>query len=195
MEEIEKVLEFLVQYQEALLLIGGLFTGPIAIYITFYPILKEQKDKKLAHDINIFKQSDAILSEKQINELIGDLESNHSYRSNQDNRLNSFLSFFEDTSNIYEYKELNCHITTLKKDLEKLQYFYSTHFFIFPDYQTSDNTKFCMYPEGNVDRNWNGKQESKSNYEEKEEKLLELCIKTKESYKKYRLEIRKILKV
>ena len=105
------------------------------------------------------------------------------------------MSFFEDTSNIYEYKELNCHITTLKKDLEKLQYFYSTHFFIFPDYQTSDNTKFCMYPEGNVDRNWNGKQESKSNYEEKEEKLLELCIKTKESYKKYRLEIRKILKV
>ena len=82
-----------------------------------------------------------------------------------------------------------------KKDLEKLQYFYSTHFFIFPDYQTSDNTKFCMYPEGNVDRNWNGKQESKSNYEEKEEKLLELCIKTKESYKKYRLEIKKILKV
>ncbi|QKF77458.1 hypothetical protein [Arcobacter defluvii] len=192
---IERFLEYLIKYQDALYVIGGFAAGSIATYFKFYPILKEKENKQIKFDSNIFKQSDAVLSEKQINELIGDLESNHSYRSNQDNRLNSFLSFFEDTSNIYEYKELNCHITTLKKDLEKLQYFYSTHFFIFPDYQTSDNTKFCMYPEGNVDRNWNGKQESKSNYEEKEEKLLELCIKTKESYKKYRLEIRKILKV
>lgn len=192
---IERFLEYLIKYQDALYVIGGFVAGSIATYFKFYPILKEKENKQIKFDSNIFKLSDSILSEKQINELIGDLESNHSYRSNQDNRLNSFLSFFEDTSNIYEYKELNCHITTLKKDLEKLQYFYSTHFFIFPDYQTSDNTKFCMYPEGNVDRNWNGKQESKSNYEEKEEKLLELCIKTKESYKKYRLEIRKILKV
>lgn len=192
---IERFLEYLIKYQDALYVIGGFVAGSIATYFKFYPILKEKENKQIKFDSNIFKLSDSILSEKQINELIGDLESNHSYRSNQDNRLNSFLSFFEDTSNIYEYKELNCHITTLKKDLEKLQYFYSTHFFIFPDYQTSDNTKFCMYPEGNVDRNCNGKQESKSNYEEKEEQLLELCIKTKESYKKYRLEIRKILKV
>lgn len=195
MEQIENILQFLIQYKDAFILLGGFLGGCFSTYLKFYPILKEQKDKKLAHDINIFKQSDDVLSEKQINELIGDLESNHSYRSNQDNRLNSFLSFFEGISNIYEYKELNCHITTLTKDLEKLQYFYSTHFFIFPDYQTSNDTKFCMYPEGNVDRNWDGEEESKSNYEEKKKELFELCSKTQQSYKKYRLEIRKILKV
>ena len=51
---IERFLEYLIKYQDALYVIGGFAAGSIATYFKFYPILKEKENKFFFYSLKFF---------------------------------------------------------------------------------------------------------------------------------------------
>lgn len=195
MELLESFLQIIETYEKSLFLIGGFAAGCIAIYIKLLPTLKENKAAKIKHDRRIFENAEEILNEKDIYTLLDELSAEHCHHSMSSEKVHYFLEYFGKPSNRYIDKRLFSKIDGFVNAISSLEDFYSSHFFMYPDFQNSTNKKYCMYPEGNSDRNWDGKKESIERYKEKENELRILCENAREKYDKYRIEIKNILKI
>lgn len=176
----------------------------LSYHITTYTLLKyieykkykfegKKKEKIRKHDIKIFKNSEKLLKEQDLIDFLEWIRSDHSYKNKDLTQLYKYAEFLLFLENYYVDKDLQKAAIALGKSIENLLNFMALHFCEYPPNQKSENIKFCLHPEWNIDRG--GSWEHIKKYKNCVEKLEELCEKVEKNYKTYRLLIKKKLLV
>lgn len=152
----------------------------------------------ITHDKDIFLKSQNLMSERQLLNFLEQLEINHRFLENQVHNIHDFCNFFEEESNRFITEELYHSSDELVEQLNSLSEFTVCNFFFFPE-TSSDlegNTRFCMQPEMNIDRNPRHiNAEKMLRYDELTEELYSHTTKVRNLYKKYRRLVKELLKI
>jgi hypothetical protein len=147
----------------------------------------------IEHDKNIFKDSDKILSEEKLNALLYSLRNDHSYNWSSAVDVINYIRYFEKIQNNFLCENINGLKEEFITLLDNLYSFSGSKFFVYPEKQTGDNTRFCLQPNLNIDRGGHPSEYTFTEYD-KLTKTLEIhCVGVYEKYKEYRLQIKKML--
>lgn len=123
----------------------GLFT-----YVFRNHILRAlQNEKRQAHDKDIFKNSDQLLNERQLSNLVELLGTNRMLVG-QSKKAMAFVYFFQEEGNQYLDDKLKKVCAKFVEKLDELIVFTAQHFFVYPNNQPSDdidNNQLALYPE------------------------------------------------
>jgi hypothetical protein len=146
------------------------------------------------HDASIFSKSDRILKESLLLEICELLGSDHSYLSEARIQMTAYCRFFAEAGNQYLLEELQKHNAEVVSGIRSMLGFMTQHFFYYPDKQ-GKNPQFCMYPDLNIDRNGDGRPESGARYNQRTQELNGLIDQVEDSYRRYRLVVKRMLLV
>ncbi|HEY0428424.1 MAG TPA: hypothetical protein VGC76_11640 [Pyrinomonadaceae bacterium] len=154
----------------------------------------EIQRKRYSHDLEIFKQSDELLPEENLERILGKIFGSHQYRDNDFIFIGNFIEFAEKKKNQYLDEEINEAYNQLTDNLNKLAYFLGMKFFIYPDNQKSENMSFCMQPDLNPDRGMLGLDPEYSGiYSKLTDELNILLRDVQQSYTEYRRAVKENL--
>lgn len=118
----------------------------------------------------------------------------HSCYTSEIRSINNFVVFFDETSHYFLCKSLNCLREELIIQLEALTSFIGLKFFVYPRDQRGENTRLCLQPDLNIDREgFPSDSNIFQRYGKLQEELENHCNKAFEKYKEYRLEIKRLL--
>jgi len=172
----------------ALVVIGLIYhlASNSILQVIEYKNRKKKEGYKLKHDSNVFKASQEILSEKFLNNYFDWLLGDHSYRTNDRYKLHEYTNYHLSQENRFINNELQSSATNLSRAIIILLDWISLNFWIYPERQTGENTRYCMQPHWNVDRAGNGKKGESKKYREASEKLSALSKEVNVLYKTYR---------
>lgn len=126
---------------------------------------RDRKQQEVFHDKQIFSKANKILTEEQVVDIIETLENDHSYYFNEAARLSRYSRFLAATSNRFLDEPLTKRVRNFVTASDELGTFLSSKFFVFPKGQTGPNTRLCMSPGLNMDRDGDGSREQSQKYE------------------------------
>jgi hypothetical protein len=151
--------------------------------------------EKHLHDIAIFEAADKLLNEEGVNEIAEDLLSDHSHRASQATALRRFELYFELAANRFLNGDLQKRAEKVAAATDKLQALLNRSFFVFPEDQRGfDDMRFCLFPAGNIDRDGiGGDVASQRKYDQLAAELRLLVNETRQSFRLYRLAVKKKL--
>jgi hypothetical protein len=138
------------------------------------------------HDERVFKEANAILEEGCLRSFLDQLTTDDSYRMSEARTLDRFQLFFAETGSQFINEELSVHQRDLSAALDNLLRFLAIHFFVYPKDQTYEDTRFCLYPEMNIDRGGPGTTETMKHYSTHQKQLDTLVAKVRKTYEAYR---------
>lgn len=144
----------------------------------------------IAHDRDIFKSSDDIMTEQNLIEVLDQLETDNSYEADSMLRINGFLRYFKEEGNQYLFNTLRQAAQRLISSLNSLRDFTGAHFFEFPERPVGVERRFCLYPELK-----HGRPEKTQIYRKRAEELYRHVEIARADYKKYRYLIKRFLKL
>ena len=170
---------------------GGVFVGVgLFFYLTTNSLIqvlaKKNKEKcKTDHDTVKYQASQDILTEKKFTDFFEFLLSDHSFRTEDSSKLYMYVEYHISPENCYHDKELQFSAVKMASAANELFQWMSLNFYIFPEIQTSENTKLCMQPLWNIKRTANVTEEDKKKYMESVDKLSKLSNDVISHYKSY----------
>lgn len=169
--------------------VGGLLGAFLNSYF-------EQRKQTKEHDVKIFNQSDEILTEQRLFDIVNyHLLSDHSMDRDEIDELMRWLRFFDKVGNQYLDKKLITQSKKLFHNLDQFTDFIGHNFFTIKGQNSNNNYRY-LRPDWNFDRAEGIVDSNKSNkYDECARQLGELANKTLEQYSRYRLDVKKFLKV
>jgi len=138
------------------------------------------------HDINIFAESNKLMTERDLFWYLFRLGNDHHFRDDQYDRVRNFLWFFKEQGNQYLLSRLASSSSKLIHALHKLAGFTEFNFSRYPRGQT---TQYCLYPDLNIDRAGTGEPEDTKAYNEKADELWNHVCQVREADKRYRREL------
>lgn len=160
----------------------------LATVITFrsrlIPLLMSDRTKE--HDEEVFARSNAKLPEAQFMDFLDDLLGDHKYFDGQSRRLYEFVELFREEGNQYLNSDLRKKSVALRDTLAELQTFIVTHFFLHPPNQELVNSRFCMYPDLNIDRGGDWSEDGARRYGARAKELSEIGDRAERQYREYR---------
>lgn len=154
------------------------------------PELKARRD---AHDVEIFRRADSILDEDKLDIGFSVLLSDHSYRDSFRDAITGFCDFLEKRGNQYLNANLMSPSLEVASSLRELVEFLVIHFFIYPETQDNENTRYCMYPDLNIDRAGKGHPVEMKTYDDYTGQLRNVVNGATAAYAAYRLAIKETL--
>ncbi|MDT7542837.1 MAG: hypothetical protein QOE33_2741, partial [Acidobacteriota bacterium] len=114
---------------------------------------REIQIKRDAHDLDIFRRSDLIFHEDQLDQLYSLLIGNHSYRNSLYIAMSNFIDFLSKTQNQFLNGRLESSSSEIVSSFRKLREFLIFRFFDFPDNQPANaDIQFCLQPDLCIDR-------------------------------------------
>lgn len=146
------------------------------------------------HDERLFKESDGAMRELLLREFLDQLRSDHSYLLSRGRSLDAFRAFFSETGNQYIDHNLSAALRRLLATMDSLLVFLARHFFVYPkDQRGTDDTRLCMYPKLNADRDGDGSQDSMARYNDFAKQLDQATDGVQSAYNKYRNTVKRVL--
>jgi hypothetical protein len=154
---------------------------------------RDLKTRRDTHDTEIFRRSDAILNEAMLDQGFSLLLGDHSYHESFRSPIIIFCDFFDKIENEYLNSNLAPLTFELTVALKELLSFIAIHFFVFPESQRYDDTRYCLYPDLCIDRRGSGEPEEMSKYDKYTEQLRQVVNKASKAYVTYRRAIKQTL--
>lgn len=145
---------------------------------------KEYSDSN--HDTKLFQTSQEILTEKKFTDFFELLLSDHSCRTEDSSKLYKYAEYHLSPENCYQDEELQLAAVKMASAGNELLHWMSQNFYVFPEIQSSENTKLCMHPHWNIKRTPNATTESTKKYNESVDKLSKLSNNVISCYKSYK---------
>jgi len=149
--------------------------------------------KRDAHDLEIFRQSDAVMTEEFLERFFSCLYGDHSYKNSQAQTAENFCRFANKEKNQYLNQQINSKFNQLAENLNELNDFLGIKFSVFPKEQSYEDTRFCMEPEICLDRGTQLSEEGFKIYDELTEELNTIIQKVRGSYANYRKSVKENL--
>jgi hypothetical protein len=147
------------------------------------------------HDDRLFREGIGILPDNVLIEILDSLQTDDSYLSSESRQLRAFTYFFSQVGNQYLDSMLSVKVVDFKSALNQLLAFLGGNFFVYPEHQSGNDLKLCMYPRLNDDRDGDGKLESALKYRAFEEQLDCLVREVRRTHNDYRLAAKNYLYV
>ena len=144
-----------------------------------------QKIRIIEHDKNTFIESEQILNERELSDILDRLFGDHSVWMSDVFKINRLGKYLDEVSNQYLTPALQTKASSLVDALSKLSLFTGKNFFVFPEQQTSENFRLCMYPNFNIDRGLPSEEQSKF-YGKCTNELNDIIEELDKRYKDYR---------
>jgi hypothetical protein len=145
--------------------------------------------QELEHYKAIFKTANFILTEQQLEWVLSQLETDHSYRLDQGSKLDNFCRTLAATENTFICPKLDATTKSLLSALLKLRSFTSYQFVVFPHHQVGDDFRLCMAPALNCDREGDHSPGQMKQYDVLTDQLLVDDV--REKYKAFRMCIKR----
>jgi hypothetical protein len=155
--------------------------------------LERESSEIIEHDRKIFQKANKLLPEEVLESILSNLKNDHSYYLLELKDIENFIIYFEKTENYFLCEKLDFLRRELIALLQNLDNFLGLKFFRYPEEQTGDNTRFCLQPDLNIDREGHPSEYTFTEYGKLTEALENHCIKASKKYKEYRLQIKKML--
>jgi hypothetical protein len=146
-----------------------------------------------SHDKTIFQKSNKLLTEGQLSEFLHKLRTDDSYLSESRVRLSRFVTFFSETGNQFLDGRLKQKSQELVTAIDLLLGFLGQHFFFYPNLQSLQNRRYCLYPNLNVDREGYGDRDSMMKYERYANEMCHIAASVNSSYAEYRAQVKQTL--
>jgi hypothetical protein len=149
-----------------------------------------------SHDERVFRQADELMSEKELREVLGQLQSDDSYLMSQARRIDSFRSFFTETGNQFIDEAISEKLRALITNLDSLLTFLGIRFFVYPTNQDmTEDVRSCLHPNFNVDRDGDGTFESMKRYDDLQKMLDKVVEEARNAYQEYRRGVKHYLHI
>lgn len=150
----------------------------------------------LDHDRSLFRRVDAAFPEVRLIALADRLQTSDDYTDSDLTLCLHLLDLAKLESNRFCDENLNAHFLRLADSLKNLLRFTSTRFFLYPEKQKiGDDTQYALAPHLNMDRGARVSEKSSNEYAELQRELDERVKTCRESYRKFRAEVRIALAV
>lgn len=154
----------------------------------------ELSDPKKEHDRKIFIESETIINEELLREILYNLVVDESILRGQRRELNRYMIFLKKTSNEFLNEELESKKVKMIKMIDCLLAFLGTQFFYYPQEQhINEYSQLCMSPELNVDRDGRGTREEDIKHAEFQDKLKSITDQLESDFDQYRRIVARIL--
>lgn len=150
----------------------------------------EVQSRRDLHDLEIFRRSDLLLDEDKLTDGLDLLSNDHSYHQSFFRSIRLFSRFFEKSQNQYLNGNLEALSKRLAISLGKLCTFLTYNFFVHPVRQDFENTRYCLYPDLNIDRLGNGSREQMLTYNKYMKELYDIVDRVGDDFAVYRKAIK-----
>jgi len=110
----------------------------------------------LDHDRRIFRGADQLFSEDQLMEILWRLDSADSFLVSQLGALRNYMRYLRKVENEFVTTSIRTRSEAMLLSVDELVAFVNRNFFNWPRKQETDDTRYCLYPELNVDRAGDG---------------------------------------
>ncbi len=150
----------------------------------------QMEQRRYEHDVRVFHESDTILDEEALDRGLNLIGGDHSYRESFFLALSDFSRFFSRAQNQYLNSDLAALSQELSQVLHRLSSFLATHFFVYPEHRNFENTRYCLYPELNIDRAGRGGHDDLATYDRFAEELNQIVAEARQKYQTYRKNVK-----
>lgn len=147
------------------------------------------------HDRKIYLAGVDIMAEEDLIELLDELWGGHNYWDLQLSKASRYHQYLEAPSKEYLNPELIEAAKSLARHLRELAVFCCQYFWVYPENQTRENFRLCLFPSGNIDRSFHPTPEQSKRYDELEKILGEKIFACQQSYEDYRRKIKHTLHI
>jgi len=154
---------------------------------------REIQVRRDTHDLEIFRRSDSIFTEEQLDRLCSDLLGSHCYRDSFYIAIITFYEFFDKTKSQYLNNSLAQLSLQLSEALKKLSAFLMYNFCVFPEDQKHEDTQLCLYPDLCLDRGHPVSTEDMTKYDEYVQQLHGIVNDASTAYVSYRKAVKETL--
>ncbi|MBU1298322.1 MAG: hypothetical protein KKE83_02045 [Proteobacteria bacterium] len=122
------------------------------------------------------------MKEEDFTDFLSWLLDDHSYTFNKCRKVENFCRFLAKTENQFLISQFKKPTLSFLDSAQKLIDYISLKFFVYPSMQTQEDTKFCMQPCWNIDRDGSGSTEESKNYDRLTKELEKLIIDIQKDY-------------
>jgi hypothetical protein len=169
----------------AFLILTGLIYHLLSAFIQLRHAYSGQA-KSEKHDALVYKGLRESLSDQWFGSFLDLLGGDHSYHKSDSALLFQSIRYLGLPSNQFLIADLKTSSEALRDALSKLGSFLVVRFFVYPEGQPpGGDTRYCMQPRHNVDRDWDGSIEKMQKYEEWTAELDGLINSAWESYRSF----------
>lgn len=152
----------------------------------------QQGAAAIEHDRKIFAEANKLVSEESLGEFLEDLAMDHKFREGPMGKVDAFRRFLRREENKYTDAAVRQRCDTLLAAVESMIEFTFHEFKPLPHNQTE---RYCMMPEGNIDRSVSTTPEQRNRYSELEKSLKAVVKQLDAAYLEYRKSVRERLAV
>ena len=153
----------------------------------------EKQKRRDKHDRRLFRRLDAIMPEQALQELLRWLWNDDSHTRGMIRPIDGFLRSRSEGGNRFISSEVESACEELTKSLDDMTQWLSLNFFIHPDILDGPDTRFCLYPDLNVDRGGSGEREESLRYERHQTALYEKVAAVREAYRAFRYQVKMVV--
>lgn len=169
-------------------------TGPVVqggrdVSVTIGSGTSEEGDQ-VGHDRRVFREGHAIVDHAFLDPVLKNIGADHSHYMSETMRLESFVRFLRSPDSRFISTTIRQEAEALGSVIGELLAFLATHFFVYPQNQARDDTRFCMYPSLNIDRDGDGTNDQDEKYELFTTQLIAKLDAVEHAYKVYRERVR-----
>ena len=149
--------------------------------------------KQLEHDSRVFRAGDAVLPEQKLWYILSRVEVDHSYYLDWSCALDDFLHFLSLEQNRFLDQRIVECAEKLAYGLGSLLFFFGRNFFVFPQHRQDRNTRYCMHPRLNYEREGCGAPDESPKYSVFKDELDDHIATVREAYRTYRRAVKQKL--
>lgn len=133
------------------------------------------------------------MPEQALQELLRWLWNDDSHTRGMIRPIDGFLRSRSEGGNRFISSEVESACEELTKSLDDMTQWLSLNFFIHPDILDGPDTRFCLYPDLNVDRGGSGEREESLRYERHQTALYEKVAAVREAYRAFRYQVKMVV--
>ncbi len=141
--------------------------------------------KHMEHDAITYKNFKAILKDEELASFLDLIERDHSYNTSHSVMMDNAIWLLKSPSGKFLIAELKTSAEALLEALWALNNFMGHRFFVYPNKQPPGDTRYCLQPSHNVDRDWNGDMSRIKQYDIWAAELKELVEAAYDAYRKF----------
>jgi hypothetical protein len=154
-----------------------------------------QKEQLIEHDLSIFNSSNQKLSERDLLDFLEQLGADHSYFQESRLKVGRYMHFFDEVGNSYLDPYLNKNNKEFLDSAMELSDFLMINFFVHPEKPIGNDLRLCLQPHLNIDRAGIYEEGMTERYNNYAHELNEHIATVNRNYRRFRLAIKKKLKV
>lgn len=173
------------------LILVALVYNAFVNYLELFASRKHSDQERLILSLEqgIFEKLDGFCDERQLVRFLDGLANNHHYFSSGVYPLDYLRGYLHSVESHFVTTELDELKIQLLRDLNNLDEFLGSNFFVFGS-AGGEDARFCLQPGWNVDRGGSGNLDEMRKYDQLGRKLLELVNSSGNSYREFRKKIR-----